>query len=93
MPDEPTQALKNDRILENVKVELGILIGKANPTMGTLSALDVDDVLPLDSKIDDPVTICIGNRLIAEGVLEELSDDAGGSIGVRITRVIQHSQS
>ena len=88
MPNDVSPAPQNERILETVTVELGVLIGKAHPTMAALSTLDVDAVLPLDTAIDDPVRLYIGNRLVAEGMLEELSDEAGGSIGVRISRVV-----
>ena len=93
MPEDATVAQANDRILESVKVELGVLIGKAHPTMAALSALDVDEVLSLDTSIDDPVQLFVGTRLIAEGMLEELPDAPGSGIGVRITRVIQQQQS
>lgn len=93
MPDQPGGTSQSDRILDSVKVEIGILIGKAHPTMATLSALDVDEVLSLDTAIDDPVQLYIGNRIIAEGMLEELTETADGSIGVRITRVIDQQNS
>ena len=88
MPDDVSPSSQNDRILETVKVELGVLIGKAHPTMAALSTLDVVEVLQLDTAIDDPVQLYIGNKLIAEGMLEEISDEGGSSIGVRISRVI-----
>lgn len=88
MPNDLSSTSANDRILESVKVELGVLIGKAHPTMAALSTLDIDAVLPLDTAIDDPVQLYIGDKLIAEGMLEELSEEAGGNIGVRISRVI-----
>ncbi|MEM9581663.1 MAG: FliM/FliN family flagellar motor C-terminal domain-containing protein [Pseudomonadota bacterium] len=88
MPDDVSPSSQNDRILETVKVELGVLIGKAHPTMAALSTLDVDEILQLDTAIDDPVQLYIGNKLIAEGMLEEISDEGGSSIGVRISRVI-----
>ncbi|MDA8746700.1 FliM/FliN family flagellar motor C-terminal domain-containing protein [Litoreibacter sp.] len=93
MPDDGGATPQSDHILESVKVELGVLIGKAHPTMGTLSSLDVDEVLSLDTAIEDPVQLYIGNKLIAEGMLEELSDAPDSGIGVRITRVIQQQKA
>jgi flagellar motor switch protein FliN/FliY len=43
-------------------------------------------VLPLESKIDDPVELYIGDRLIARGELQEMDDDSG-RLGVRLTEV------
>lgn len=93
MPDDTANGQTSDGILESVKVELGVLIGKAHPTMGALSKLDIDEVLALDTSIDDPVQLFVGNRLIAEGMLEELTDASGSGIGVRVTRVIQQQKS
>jgi len=83
---------QTDRILDNVTVEVAISVGRARPTMGALSRLDVNEVLMLDTAIDDPVELYVGNRLIAEGVLEELNGEDESGVGVRITRVL-HQQT
>jgi flagellar motor switch protein FliN len=44
-------------------------------------------VLPLSSRVDDPVEIMIGDRVIARGELEELGED-GGRLGVRLTEIV-----
>lgn len=88
----PSDAATPDRILDSVKVEVTISVGRARPTMGALSKLDVNEVLQLDTAIDDPVELFVGNRLIAEGVLEEMPGEDGSGVGVRVTRVL-HQQS
>ena len=45
--------------------------------IGELLAMRRDMVLPLSSRMDDPVEILVGERVIARGELEELGDDAG----------------
>jgi len=50
-----------------------------------------DSVLALDSRIDDPVEILIGDRLIARGELQEMDDDSG-RLAVRLTEVADLSQ-
>jgi flagellar motor switch protein FliN/FliY len=47
-------------------------------------------VLSLDSKIDDPVELYIGDRLIARGELQEI-EDGSGRLGVRLTEVADFS--
>ena len=47
-------------------------------------------MLTLDSSIDDPVELYIGDRLIARGELQELGDDSG-RLGVRLTEVADFS--
>ena len=46
-----------------------------------------DMVLPLSSRVDDPVQIIVGDRVIARGELEEMGDDSG-RLGVRLTEVV-----
>jgi len=44
-------------------------------------------VLPLDSRIEDPVEVYVGSQLIARGELQELEDE-GGRLGVRLTEIM-----
>jgi flagellar motor switch protein FliN/FliY len=53
-----------------------------------LLRLGRDAVLPLDRRIDDPVELYIGERLIARGELQELEGAQSGYLGVRLTEVI-----
>jgi flagellar motor switch protein FliN len=43
-------------------------------------------VIVLDRRIDDPVDIRVGDRVIARGELQEL-DDGSGRLGVRLTEI------
>ncbi len=54
-------------------------MGKARPLVSELVELRRNSVLTLDSTIDDPVKLYIGDRLIARGELQGISNDAGGS--------------
>lgn len=69
-----------------VPIEVTISVGKARPLVSELVELRRDSVLTLDSSIDDPVELYIGDRLIARGELQEIGD-AGGRLGVRLTEV------
>ncbi len=80
-----------DAILQSVKVEVTIALGKARPTMAELGRMAVDTVLPLDCVIDDPVDLYVGNRLVAEGILEEANDAEPGSIAVRVSKIFDQS--
>jgi flagellar motor switch protein FliN/FliY len=63
-------------------VEIRVSVGRARPSISELLALGQEDVLPLDRRIDDPVELFIGDRLVACGELVEAED---GGLGVRIT--------
>lgn len=47
-------------------------------------------MIVLDRRIDDPVDIRVGDRVIARGELQEL-DDGSGRLGVRLTEVIDQN--
>lgn len=69
-----------------VPIEVLISVGKARPLVSDLVKLRRDSVLSLDTKIDDPVELYVGDKLIARGELQELEDQAG-QLGVRLTEV------
>lgn len=69
-----------------VPIDVMISVGRARPLVSELVKLRRDSVLTLNSKIDDPVELYIGDRLIARGELQEM-DDGTGQLGVRLTEV------
>lgn len=80
--------LKNARggAFMGVPIEVTISVGKARPLVSELVDLRRDSVLPLNSSVDDPVELYIGDRLIARGELQEIGDNSG-RLGVRLTEV------
>lgn len=71
--------------LQQIPVEVTVTVGRARPLIGELLRLGQGAVLPLDRKIDDPVELYVGDRLIARGQLEETDDGAG--LAVRLTEI------
>jgi flagellar motor switch protein FliN/FliY len=65
-----------------------ITIGKARPLVRDLLNLGENAVLPLDRRVDDPVELYIGDRLIARGELQELEGGEPGQLAVKLTEVI-----
>ena len=49
-------------------------------------------VLTLDRRVDDPVELYVGDKLIARGTLEEADGDASGQLMVRLTEVVDMRQ-
>lgn len=76
----------------SIPIEITISIGMARPPIKDLLTLEQDSVLPLDSALDDPVDLYVGNKLIGRGQLEEL-DEGSGRLGVRITEVTTSGES
>ncbi len=77
---------KRQTAFMGVPIEVLISVGRARPLVSDIVKLRRDSVLELDSRIDDPVEIYIGDRMIARGELQEM-DDGTGRLGVRLTEV------
>ena len=69
-------------------VEITISVGKARPLVRDLLRLRKDAVLPLDRRVEDPVELYVGDRLIGRGELQEVEGDREGTLAVRLTEVI-----
>lgn len=92
--DESEQNLKSSRrnkSLMGVQIEIMVSVGKTRLSLSDLVKLEKDSVLQLDSRIEDPVDIYVGERLVARGELEEM-DPEGGRLGVRLTEVADMSE-
>lgn len=74
--------------LRNIPVEVTISVGRARPLVRDLLELGENAVLPLDKRIDDPVDLYVGGRLIARGQLEQVAGSDTGQLAVRLTEVI-----
>lgn len=72
----------------SVPIEVIVCVGKARPMIRDLVMLGENAVLTLDKRVDDPVELYIGDRLIARGTLEEQTGENEGQIAVRLTEVI-----
>ena len=70
-----------------VPIEILISVGKARPLVKDLLRLGRDAILPLDRRVDDPVELYVGDRLIARGELQEMEGDQAGQLCVRLTEV------
>jgi len=69
---DTSQDGKYRRAIFSVPIDVVVAVGYARPVIGELLAMRRDMVLPLSSRMDDPVEILVGDRVIARGELEEL---------------------
>lgn len=90
-PDERPAPRARSGAFLGVPIEVTISVGKARPLVSELVELRRDSVLTLDSSVNDPVELYIGDRLIARGELQEIGD-TGGRLGVRLTEVADLSK-
>ncbi len=85
--DPTTDAQGAENPFTEVPIEVTISVGKAHPLVRELLQLKNNSVLTLDKRVDDPVELYIGNKLIARGELEELGEGTDGQLAVRLTEV------
>jgi flagellar motor switch protein FliN/FliY len=86
---DDTQGLENGQQnpFTQVPIEITISVGRARPLIKDLLKLQSDSVLALDRRIEDPVELYIGDKLIARGELQELEGEKAGQLAVRLTEV------
>ena len=83
----PTETQATSSPFVQVPIEITISVGRARPTVKELLQLSQDTVLPLDKRIEDPVELYVGDKLIGRGQLEELEGDSQGRLAVRLTDI------
>lgn len=92
MADETTSSAGSNPFTQ-VPVEVIVCVGKSRPKVRDLLKMGPGGVLPLDSRVEDPVELYVGDRLIARGELVEAEDAAEGALAVRLTEVVSVEES
>lgn len=92
MPDA-TSSNARAAALHSVPIEIRVCVGKARPKLSEMLSMDSETILPLDSRIDDKVTLWVGDKMIAEGELVELDGDRAGQLAVRVVDLVDHGDA
>lgn len=87
LPDKRTLASDTQNSFTAVPIEITVSVGRARPLVRDLVMLGANAVLTLDKRIDDPVDLFVGDKLIARGTLEEAEDSEDGQLVVRLSEV------
>lgn len=87
-PDQTSLAADKNNPFTSVPIEITVSVGKARPLIRDLVMLGNNAVLPLDKRVDDPVELYVGDKLIARGMLEEADGSDDGQLVVRLTEVL-----
>ncbi len=87
-PDTVTLASDKSNPFTAVPIEITVSVGKARPLIRDLVMLGNNAVLKLDKRVDDPVDLFVGDKLIARGTLEEDPEADDGQLIVRLTEVV-----
>ncbi|KQI69953.1 hypothetical protein AN189_00630 [Loktanella sp. 3ANDIMAR09] len=95
--DEPqntqTDGGRNAGPLQQIPIEVTVSVGKARPLIKDLLTLSQSAILPLDRRIDDPVELYVGDKLIARGELHELDGSEAGQLAVRLTEIVSDART
>jgi flagellar motor switch protein FliN len=87
-PSEPAQmSVDQSNPFVSVPIEIVVSVGKARPVIRDLIEMGENAVLILDKRVEDPVDLFVGDRLIARGQLEEMSGENSGQLAVRLTEI------
>ena len=93
IPATPSEtSARSARLLQQIPIEVTVSVGKSRPLVQDLLNLSESAVLTLDRRIDDPVEIYIGDKLIARGELQELEGSEEGQLAVRLTEVVSDAR-
>jgi flagellar motor switch protein FliN/FliY len=71
-------------LVSHVSVELTAEIGTAQLTIEALFALKAGDVVTLLQSINEPVTLCVDNKPVAQGNLVAVNDN----FGIQVTHIL-----
>lgn len=89
--DRREQSAANNfrRSIYSVPVNVTVSIGQKRLSVSEILALGPDSVIALASRIEDPVSLTVDNKLIARGELIEIED---GGLGVKITEIVEEGE-
>lgn len=86
--DDKVYEHKRRRAIFTVPVGITVAVGRAKPLIGELLNMRREAIIPLDTKINDPVELWVGEHMIARGELQEM-EDGSGRLSVRLTEVVE----
>lgn len=83
---DPSPENQLRRSIYSVPVSVTVSIGQKRLSVAEILELGPDSVVALTSRIEDPVSLTVDNKLIAKGELIEIDE---GGLGVKITEIVE----
>uniref|UniRef100_A0A2A3K0A0 Flagellar motor switch protein FliN-like C-terminal domain-containing protein n=1 Tax=Alloyangia mangrovi TaxID=1779329 RepID=A0A2A3K0A0_9RHOB len=72
----------------SVPIEITVSVGRARPLVRELLKLGEGSVLTLDRRLEDPVELYVGDKLIGTGALEVTGEGETAQLAVRLLEVM-----
>ncbi len=85
MDSDQTDKNANMNILMEVKVEVTGKLGTCDMTMREVMELAPGTIVQLKQRVQDPVLLCLNDRVVAKGEVVVVED----SFGIKITEMIE----
>jgi flagellar motor switch protein FliN/FliY len=82
-PVGPTVMAGNIGLLHGVKVNLSVVVGEVQTTLGELMGLQQQSMLKIERPVDGPVDVMLDGKVVARGQLVVIGDN----FGVRVTEI------
>ena len=72
----------------NAALEVTLRFGQQSITLAKLAALGPGSVIELDRKVEEPIDLVLGDRVLARGEVMVVD----GNYGLRVTELLDRSQ-
>ncbi len=83
-PEEPLSTDNNLQLILDVEVEVTVQLGSCKMTMGEVLNLGAGNVVQLSQKKNDPVLLCLNDKVVARGEVVVVEE----SLGIKITEIL-----
>ena len=84
----PTEGGARSTAFTSVPIEITVSVGRARPLVRELLKLGEGSVLTLDRRLEDPVELYVGDKLIGTGALEVTGEGETAQLAVRLLEVM-----
>jgi len=76
-PEGETLIGANLSVIESLEVELMVEVGSTAMSVKNLYSLKKGDIVSLNTNIDEPLKLILGDKVVAEGLLVAVDDQYG----------------
>lgn len=84
----PAEGGARSTAFTSVPIEITVSVGRARPLVRELLKLGEGSVLTLDRRLEDPVELYVGDKLIGTGALEVTGEGETAQLAVRLLEVM-----
>lgn len=84
----PSDANLYRRAIFGITLDVTVSVGQARLSVSEILDLQAESIVPLNAKLDDPITLKVDGRVIAMGDLVEIEE---GGLAIRITEIVKQA--